>query len=324
MTGKPIIVQSEHLADEAVRWLHERCDLRAVAYDAPEFPDVLAHAHALIVRTYTKVDHAMLENAPVLRVVGRAGTGLDNIDVAACRARGIQVVYAPQANTQAVVEYVIQLICDSIRPRVTLDQPVGAGEWRRLRSEIVGRNQFSDLTVGVLGLGRIGRRVAQVAAAIGADVLFNDLLDIPPELRSGAEPVPVEDLFRHAHVVSVHIDARTGNRHFVGSWYIDRMRRDVIFINTSRGFVVDNVALAQFLRAHPEALAHLDVHDPEPFDDSYPLLGLPNARLYPHLAGRTDTALSNMSWVVRDVIAVLEGASPRFPAPHVDIAPEFT
>ena len=93
------------------------------------------------------------------------------------------------------------------------------------------------------------------------------------------------------------------------------MRSDATLVNTSRGFVVDNRALAQHLRTHPAASAELDVHEPEPIDAAYPLLGLPNARLYPHIAGRTAAALVNMSWVVRDVLAVIRGERPRHPAP---------
>jgi phosphoglycerate dehydrogenase-like enzyme len=93
------------------------------------------------------------------------------------------------------------------------------------------------------------------------------------------------------------------------------MPSDAVFINTSRGFVVDNMALAQYLRSHSGAQAHLDVHEPEPFDQDYPLLTLPNAKLYPHLASRTSTAVRNMSLVVRDVIAVLNGEQPQYPAP---------
>jgi phosphoglycerate dehydrogenase-like enzyme len=95
------------------------------------------------------------------------------------------------------------------------------------------------------------------------------------------------------------------------------MRPSAILINTSRGFVVDNLALKEFYAANRDALAMLDVHEPEPFAADYPLLGLPNVKLFPHLASRTETAMNNMSWVVRDVVAVLEGRTPEFPAPAI-------
>ena len=313
MSRPDIVVLSEHLSEVASAWLAERCELIERPHDHPNFRQALTDAAALVVRTYTIVDETLLEAAPRLRVVGRAGAGLDNIDLAACEWRGIQVVYTPEANTQAVVEYVLWLLGDALRPRIALPGPVDREQWRRLRAETVGRHQISDLTLGILGLGRIGRRLAEVAAAIGMAVRYHDLIEMQPEQPFGAEPVPVERLFAECHVVSAHIDGRLANRRFVGSRLIERMRPDVIFVNTSRGFVVDGAALAGFLRRNPGALALLDVHDREPFGGDDPLVGVPNARLYPHLAGRTTSAMSAMSWVVRDVVEVLAGRPPRYP-----------
>ena len=314
--SKDLVIQAEHLADEPAAWLSRRCRLVACPADDPRFPEHLATARGLVVRTYTTVDEAMLARAPGLRVVGRAGVGVDNIDVAACRARGVEVVYTPDANTQAVVEYVLCLLTGALRQPVSLAEAVETDRWKQLRDDLVSPRQLSELTLGILGLGRIGSRLAEVSAAIGfAAVVYNDLLDIPSEGRHGAVPVPVERLFAEADVVSLHIDGRASNRGFVGRSLIESMKPEVVLINTSRGFVVDNLALAAFLEANPQALALLDVHQPEPFDRDYPLLGLDNARLYPHLAAATRLAHVNMSWVVRDVAAVLEGGRPRHPAP---------
>ncbi len=314
MNDKPIVVQSEHLSGEATSWLEQHSRLVAMPFDAPGFSKSLTDAEGLVIRTYTTVDEALLDRARHLRVVGRAGTGLDNIDLDACRSRNIQVVYTPEANTQAVVEYVFQMVFDALRPRVTLSGAVNSQEWQRLRAETVAKRQMSDLSLGILGMGRVGQSVARVAAALGVEVQYNDLVEIPHDHRFGAEPVPVEALFEHTDILTIHIDGRASNRGFVKSWFIDRMKSDVLLVNTSRGFVVDNVSLAQFLASHPAAEAHLDVHEPEPFDETYPLLRVPNAKLYPHLASRTETAMREMSWVVRDVMAVLEGGNPRWPA----------
>ena len=248
--------------------------------------------------------------------MGRAGAGLDNIDVKACRARGIEVVYTPDANTQAVVEFVIAQLAGVLRPGHVLSQPVALEAWKQLRARRPDRLQMSEMTLGLLGMGRIGRRMAQVAAAIGFQrVLYHDLVEIPPQDRWGAQAVTVQRLFAEADVLSLHIDGRAANRGYVGDELLRAMKPDVIFLNTSRGFVVDSLTLATFLQGHPEAVALLDVHDPEPFDATYPLLGLPNARLFPHMAASTRRADLNMSWVVRDVAAVLAGDRPRFTAP---------
>lgn len=315
VTERPKIVQSEHLSAEPAAWLAERARLVVCPYDDPRFRDELGDADGLIVRTYTRVDGPLLKGAPSLRVVGRAGVALENIDIPACRTRGVEVVHAPGSNAQAVVEYVVCLLGDALRPRVTLDRPLDSQAWERLRAETFAARQMSELMLGVLGLGRIGKRLAQVARAIGFNVLYNDIVEIPNELRQGATCVDPERLFEACDVISIHIDSRPGNHHFVNAHLIERMKEDVLLINTSRGMAVDAAALGDFLKHHSQARAMIDVHDPEPFGADYPLLGLDNAVLLPHLAGRTETALVNMSWVVKDVLAVLEGRPPQHPAP---------
>ncbi len=304
--ARPLVIVTEPLADAADEWLAARCEVvHASPLDA-QFAEAAATASALVVRTYTRVDGALLDRLPDLRVVGRAGVGLDNIDLEAASARGVEVRSTPDANTQAVVEYVLCLLCDSLRPRVFLDQPVSAETWSEIRSDVVGLWQMDELVLGILGLGRIGRRIAQVAGAIGFDVLYHDILDIPQAHRAGARPVSAEALFAEADVLTIHVDGRPGNRHLVSTELLSHLRPDAVLINTSRGMVIDDVALAAYLQANPGAQALLDVHDPEPFTLDNPVLALPNAHLAPHLASRTETAMENMSWVVRDVVAVLE------------------
>jgi phosphoglycerate dehydrogenase-like enzyme len=310
---KPVVAVTEPLAQPALEWLAGHARVLAVSPDLADLQDPQAVSGA-VVRTLTRVDAAWLDRLPALRVIGRAGVGLDNIELPACHARGVRVVHTPDANTQAVVEYVLCLLCDAIRPRLFLDKPVDATRWEAIRSEVHGLRQMDELTLGILGLGRIGSRVAQVAAAIGFRVIFNDLRAITSDHRHGAEAVDVETLFRTADVITLHIDGRPSNRGCVHAGLIGSMRPDALLINTCRGFVLDHAALAQFLRARPGSQALLDVHEPEPFTASNPLLGLPNAHLAPHLASRTRTAMDRMSWVVRDVMAVLEGREPDFPA----------
>ena len=309
----PVAV-TEPLTADALGWLREHAPTVEAAPGDPSFEAAAPSLEGLVVRTLTRVDRSLLARLPRLRVVARAGVGLDNIDLEACRGRGIRVVHTPDANTQAVVEYVLCLLCDALRPRLFLERPVDAAAWERIRGEICGERQMDERTLGILGFGRIGSRVAQVARAIGFRVLYHDLLAFAPAVRHGAEPVTAEALFERSDVVTLHIDGRPANRAFVGSALIERLRPDALLLNTCRGFVLDHAALGVFLRRHPGAQALLDVHEPEPFDASHPLLGLPNAHLAPHLASRTRSATQRMSWVVRDAVAVLEGREPAFPA----------
>ncbi|MSR44719.1 MAG: hypothetical protein EXS15_05085 [Phycisphaerales bacterium] len=304
------VLVTEALAMEPLAWLQSQCRVIESQPGSPGF-DAAAHlASGIVVRTYTTVDETLLARLPLLKVVGRAGVGVDNIDLKACAKRGVIVVNTPDANTQAVVEYVTCLIGDALRPRVFLDRALTLEAWEQVRSATAAPRQMSELTLGIMGLGRIGRRIADVARAIGFRVIYNDLVEIPHSERAGATPVDAQHLFRESNVISIHIDGRPSNRHFVAGGLIGAMRDDGVLINTSRGMVLQSDALALFLAANASARAILDVHDPEPFTEHSPLLHLPNAFLAPHLASRTTTAMTNMSWVVKDVIAVIEGRSP--------------
>src|SRR4051794_13554063 len=144
-------------------WLRERCDLREARVDDPDFEKHLAVAEGLLVRTYTRVTNEMLSHAPKLRVVGRGGVGLENIDVAACRARGIQVVYTPDANTWAVGDFVFGYLLQLLRPWAFFKDAVyEPKEFKRVRDTVRGV-QLNELTLGVLGMGRVGRRVGHIA-----------------------------------------------------------------------------------------------------------------------------------------------------------------
>ncbi len=312
----PLVIQTEHLDAECAAWLSERCELVRCAPDGHGFGDLLVRAEGLVVRTYTRVDAAMLERAPKLRVVGRAGVGLDNIDLRACREKGVAVVHTPDANSRAVVEFVLAAMLDALRPRLFLDGALKPEAWKSLRGDLTAKRQLEGLTLGVYGLGRIGKGLAHVGEALHMRVLYHDLLDIPPEQRHGAEPVDRDTLLREAEVLTIHVDERPSNRGLVNAEALSRCRDDVLIINAARGFIVDAGALAAFLEDHPRASAIIDVHEPEPFGDDYPLLGLPNAHLSPHIAAATAHAQRNMSWVVRDVARVLKGEAPKHPAPE--------
>jgi D-3-phosphoglycerate dehydrogenase len=306
------VIQTEELDDSAASWLSERCELVRAGPDDPRFESLIRRAQGLVVRTYTLVDEAMLEKAPMLRGVARAGVGLERIDVDACERRGVRVVHTPEANTQAVAEYVFALLFDALRPRAFLEKPLEERDWRQLRSDLRARRQLSDCTLGIVGMGKIGRRVAEIARAIRMRVIYHDLQEIPAALRAGAEPVSMDELLTRSDVISLHVDARPGNRNLINSAAFSRMRSDVVLVNTCRGFVIEPYACAEFFISHPGATALLDVHEPEPFDGRYPLLEIANVHLAPHIAAATSSANRAMSWVVRDLWRVLIGEVPEY------------
>ncbi len=310
---------TETLDPACADWLSTHAQVDWCSHeDTAQLATYLADADALVVRTYTQVDQRLLDQAPRLKVVGRAGVGLDNIDLAACRQRGVEVVYTPDANTQAVAEYTLALMLDELRPRAGFNQHISPDRFHKMRKDLVGQ-QMDSLTLGLLGFGSIGRRLGAMAHAMGMKLLVNDILP-EAELRDGVgypfDYVDKDRFYSQSDVVSIHADGRVENRHLINAAALAKLKPTCLLINTSRGLIIDNTALAQWAKSVRQAggRAVLDVHDPEPPPEDYPLLGTPNVRLLPHLASRTHQAMLNMSWVVRDVVAVLNGQPPSHPA----------
>src|SRR6478672_845665 len=183
MSNLPLILITEDADPAPLGWLRQRARVEEVEPEDSRFPALLAQADALAVRTYTKVNEAMLARAPKLKVVGRGGVGLENIDVAACRKRGVEVVYTPDANTRAVADFVIVYMLQLLRSWAFFRERVlDPAEFKRVRATMRGR-QLDELTLGILGMGRVGRRVGHIAAnGFGMRVIYNDLLDVRAQL----------------------------------------------------------------------------------------------------------------------------------------------
>ena len=309
---KPIVIQTENLPKVCTDWLAERCDLHICPPDSLRFNELLPDAHGLAIRTYTTVDKAMLEAAPNLKVVGRAGAGVDNIDVQACKGQGVTVVHTPGANSESVVEYVLTTMLSSLRTLQHVSGVLSQGEWDALRDASISPKEFSETTLGIIGFGRIGSRLGRATCSLGFNVLFCDLLKI--EEAQGCKQVELEILLSTSDVISIHVDGRGENKHLCNTEMFASIKPGALFMNSSRGHVVDAYALADFLSHNPNARALLDVHDPEPITNEYPLLHVSNATLFPHIACKTTTATTNMGWVVKDIVAVLEGEQPAFKA----------
>src|SRR5262249_33457921 len=270
----------------------------------------------MVVRTYTKVNTALLACCPKLKVVGRGGVGIENIDVNACRARGVEVVYTPDANTLAVGDFVFGYALQLLRPWAFFkDRVYNPKEFKHVRNTLRGV-QLNELMIGILGMGRVGRRVGKIAAnGFDMRVIYNDLLDVQAQLKFPATAVDKPTLFREADILTLHVDMKPGNEHLVSTPLLSLMKPTAILINTSRGEVLDDAALAAATREKRIVGAAIDVFDPEPPKSDYPLLGFENVLLTPHMAARSLTAIENMSWVVRDVMEVLNGRTPKYPAP---------
>src|SRR4051812_19764819 len=239
----------------------------------------------MVVRTYTKVNEAMLAQAPRLKVVGRGGVGIENIDVAACRRRGIEVVYTPDANTLAVGDFVFGYILQLLRPWCFFkERAYEPSEFKRVRDSVRGK-QLNELTIGILGMGRVGRRVGHIASnGFGMRVMYNDLIDVSSHVKFDAKSVDKHTLFSEADILSIHVTMLPGNENLVAKEQLAMMKPGAILINTSRGEVLDAHALADAIRSGHLAGAALDVYWPEPPPADFPLLGFDNVLLTPHVA----------------------------------------
>ncbi|MFC4521312.1 hydroxyacid dehydrogenase [Cupriavidus pinatubonensis] len=265
--------------------------------------DALAGADALIVRNRTQVDAALLERTPALRVVGRLGVGLDNIDVAACRDRGIRVIPASGANARSVAEYVVTTAALLLRGAYLGSAEVAGGKWPRARlSE--GREALGK-TLGLIGFGDIGRQAAALAQAFGMQVVAHDPMlsaDDPIWSATGVDGMTLDALLAQSDAVSLHVPLVAATRHLMNAKRIGAMKPGAVLINTARGGVVDEAALAGALREGHLGGAALDVFEAEPLPADSVLADVPNLVLTPHIGGVTREANARVSMMIAEQV----------------------
>ncbi len=299
------IVISEFMDSEAVDRLRADfdTDYDAGLVDRPEaLAEALHSAQALIVRNRTRVDATLLEHGPGLRVVGRLGVGLDNIDLDACRTRGIEVIPATGANARAVAEYVVCTAMMLLRGTYLSSAKVAAGEWPR--AALSSGRELSGKTLGLVGFGGIGRLTAELAAAWGMHAIAYDPHFKPDALAdTAATLVDLDTLLRRADVVSLHIPLNPDTRGLFARERLAAMQPGAVLINTARGGIVDEAALAALLEEGHLGGAALDVYENEPLAGDSPLAGAPNLILTPHIAGVTAESNQRVSAMIAERIA---------------------
>ncbi|HXR55606.1 MAG TPA: hydroxyacid dehydrogenase [Casimicrobiaceae bacterium] len=305
------IVISEFMDDAAVAGLAARFDVRydkGLVDDDEALRDGLRDADALIVRNRTQVDRALLGAAPRLRVVGRLGVGLDNIDVAACAERGIDVIPATGANAQAVAEYVIAAAMLLLRNAYHATADVAAGQWPR--AALSNGRELAGTTLGLVGFGGIGRLTGRLGRALGMQAIgFDPQSPVSASVWGDEDTRPraLDEVIREADVVSLHVPLTAQTRNLMDASRIATMKQGAILVNTARGGVVDEVALAAALREGRLGGAALDVFAQEPLPAGSPLAGCPNLLLTPHIAGVTRESNRRVSSLVADKVAAVLG-----------------
>ena len=280
--------------------VHYEPDLHA---DAAGIASRLGPARALIVRNRTRVDDGLLAAGPRLVAVGRLGVGLDNIDLDACAGRGVSVYPATGANVVAVAEYVIAVMLMMLRGAYRATDEVLAGDWPR--TALIGR-EASGKTLGIVGFGAIGRAVAQRATALGVDVAAHDPVLITDDPAWSAPRVRRFDslgsMLGACDVVTLHVPLTDATRHLVGAAEIAGMKSGACIVNTARGGVLDEAAMAQALASGHLGAAALDVFEDEPLPAYSRLAGVPNLYLTPHIAGLTEEANARTGELVASLI----------------------
>jgi len=283
------IVITEFMDETPIHDLARRHDTlyRPDLADRPEeLLAALADARALIVRNRTQVREALLDAAPKLKIVGRLGVGLDNIDLDACKARGIQVFPATGANDDGVAEYVIAAIMTLLRGAFHAQEEMLAGLWPRTR--LMGR-EIAGKTLGLIGFGAIARKTAARAGALGMAINAYDPF-LPAEHAAWAEAIrheTLETMLPVCDAISLHVPLGDGTRNMLDAAMFALMKPDAVVINAARGGVLDEAALADALKAGRLGGAALDVFAREPLtaEAAAVFLGAPNLILTPHIAG---------------------------------------
>ena len=307
------IVVSEFMDTPAVRMLaarHETLYDPALVDRREALVEAVAQADALIVRNRTQVDAALVSSAPRLKVVGRLGVGLDNIDTHACESRGIAVIPATGANALAVAEYVIGAAMLLLRGAYTSTSLVAEGKWPR--AALSSGREIAGKTLGVIGFGGIGRLTARMARALAMRTIGHDALleaSDPSWREAEVEPFTLDALLAASDVVTLHVPLVAQTRNLLDAARIASMKRGAILINTSRGGIVDEAAVAAALRSGHLGGGALDVFATEPLPARSALDGCPNLLLTPHVAGVTAESNERVSKLIAE--RVLEALGER-------------
>jgi (S)-sulfolactate dehydrogenase len=275
----------------------------ALVDDAPRLLAEAADADAIVVRNRTQVRGALLDALIRVRVVGRLGVGRDNIDVAACERRGVKVIPAAGANALSVAEYVVGTAMLLLRGAYASTPAVAAGQWPR--NALSNGREVGGKTLGLVGFGSIGQLTGRLARALGMGVVAFDAMmddDHPAFAEVGARRVGLGELVAESDVVSLHVPLVDGTKGLFGAGRIAAMKPGAVLINTSRGGIVDEPALAAALRAGHLGGAALDVFEHEPLPASPHLEGCPNLLLTPHVAGVTAEANERVSILIADKV----------------------
>jgi len=303
---QPVVLVAEELAPSAMEVLAGEFEVRTVnGADRAALLPALADVDAVLVRSATQIDAEALAAAPRLKVIARAGIGLDNVDVPAATARGVMVVNAPTSNIVSAAEHAVALLLATARNVAAADKSLKSGEWKR--SKFTGV-EVADKTVGVVGLGRIGILFAQRMSAFGTRLVAYDPYVQPARAAQvGVQLLSLDQLLAESDFISIHLPKTPETAGLIGARELALTKKGVRIVNAARGGLIDEQALADAIRSGHVAGAGIDVFATEPCTDS-PLFGLPGVVVTPHLGASTAEAQDKAGLAVaRSVRLALQG-----------------
>ncbi len=269
--------------------------------DPKELAKIIGEFHGLALRSGTKVNSEVLENAKNLKVIGRAGVGFDNIDIKAAKAKNIVVMNTPGGNAVSTAEHALSMMMALARNIPQGTASIKAGRWDK--KKLIGV-EITGKTLGIIGLGKIGKIIAERANGLHMKVIASDPFVSKEEAKTlGAELVDIEDVYKNADFITLHVPKLDETRNMINVSVLNKMKKGVIFINCSRGEVVNLDDLYDALVSGRVAGAALDVFPVEPPDASMPIIQLDNVILTPHLGASTGDAQIKVAEMIANQIA---------------------
>jgi len=307
------------LPAQGMERINSFCDARIWEGELPPPTEVLlknvADVEGLVSLLTDRVDSRLMNNAPKLRVISNYAVGFDNIDIKEATKRGIVVTNTPGVLTETTADFTFALLMAAARRVVEADKVVRAGKWKTWGPMILLGQDVHGSTIGIIGLGRIGEAIAPRARGFDMKVFYHDAVrrrDAEQEL--GITYTELGSLISESDFITIHVNLSDATYHLIGTQQFAKMKNTCILVNTSRGPIVDNMALYDALKTGKIAFAALDVTEPEPLPADHPLLSLDNVIIAPHIASASVATRTRMALMAADnLIAGLNGKMPPNP-----------
>lgn len=316
MAGRPQVAVTRIIPDAGLDLLRDAAEIRLWENELPPTPDeldaLLDGADGALTLLTDRIDGAVLDRHPSLKVVSNFAVGFDNVDVDAATERGVAVCNTPNVLNDATAEMAFTLMTAAARRVVESADYVRDGKWKTWGPMLLMGQGLTDATLGIVGFGRLGKKLARMVSGFDMKILVYDVYyDADAEKEFGVEYVSMADLLEKSDFISLHVLLNDETHHMISTDQFAQMKSTAVLVNAARGPVVDTDALVKALKNGEIFAAGLDVTDPEPLPADHPLVSLPNCTVVPHIASATVKSRNDMATLAaRNVIAVLNGEEP--------------